>query len=186
MGPLTLGVSAGVPTPSAGTYTFSPNTPFGQVIARAIVDGGLDVDLVNSGVGMLVLESGASPHCRMQVRPLQPWSVNSESPRWRRGQSYGNATVSVKSLTLSARVETNPTLRQAEFTTNGVIAAAKSATASLAQLPSPIRVSLTPALTVGAGKSLTTSTRDNYVLVMPGISGAGTVNLGGIVETAAR
>ena len=185
MGPLTLGVAAGVPTPSAGTYTFNPSTQFGQAIARSIVDGGLDVDLVNSGPGMLVLESGASP--QLQNAGSSVTALTGELGvvlGGAGGSPTGNATVNVKSLTLSSKGGNQSyTPTALTFTNDGSIAAGKIGTGVAGTAATPIRVTLTPALTVGAGKSLTTSTRDNYTLVLPAISGAGTLNLGGTVES---
>ena len=182
MGAVTLGA------PTAGTYTINANTQYGQVIARSIVDGGLDVDLVNNGPGILVLESGASPQLQNAGSSVTISTGGLGVVLGSAGGSpTGNATVNVngRSLTLSSKGgDQTYTPVGLSFTNGGSIVAAKIGSGVAGTTATPIRTTLNTALTVNTGNTLTTSTQDNYILVMPAISGSGTVSFGGTVETS--
>ncbi len=185
MGPVTLGA------PTAGTYIINANLQYGQVIARSIADGGLDVDLVNNGLGMLVLESGASP--QLQNAGSSVTIANGELGvvlGGAGGSPTGNASVNVngRSLTLSSKGgDQTYTPVGLSLTNGGSIIAAKIGSGVAGTTATPIRTTLNTALTVNSGNTLSASSLDNYILRITGVTGAGSLNVprGAVESTGA-
>ena len=180
MGPLTL-------TGGAGLYTINVNTQYAEVCARSISDGGVDADLVNNGPGMLILESGASPQLQNPGSSVTSAALGIVLGG-AGGSPTGNATVNVNggSLVLSSKGgDQSYSPVGISFTNGGNIAAGKICEGIAGTVGTPIRTTLTPALTVNNTKTLSLSTRDNYILKVGAISGGGSVSIpAGTVETS--
>lgn len=178
MGPLTL-------TGGAGLYTINANTQFAEVCARSVSDGGAAVTLVNNGPGTLVLESGASPQLQNAASSVTSAALGIVLGG-AGGSPTGAATINVNggSLTLSSKGgDQSYTPVGMSFTNGGIISAGKICEGVAGTVGTPIRTTLTPAITVNNAAILALNTRDNYILRVGAISGAGSVSvLSGTVE----
>jgi fibronectin-binding autotransporter adhesin len=174
-------------TGAAGTYTVNATTEFGRVCARAITDGGLEVDLVNSGLGMLVLESGASPQMQNALSSVTTGALGIVLGG-AGGSPTGNAAVNVNggSLMLSSKGgDQSYTPVGMSFSNGGSISAGALCSGVAGTVGAMIRTTLTPAITLNNATVLSLGSQDNYILRVAGISGGGSVrSLRGSVETS--
>ena len=157
-------------TGGAGTYMVNANTPYGQVNARSIVDGGAAVALVNHGPGTLIIESGVSPQLQNAGSSV---TVDVGSLGLVRGAGQGsptgNATVNVPShrLILSSRGGPQSFAQPFSFSGGGDISAQQIGTGVPGTAGSPMRAALVGNVALNAGATLTLSSRNDYI---PGLA----------------
>ena len=189
MGALTL-------TGGAGTYTINATTAYSEVCARSVTvpkvaNVEVAVQLLNTGPGMLVLQSGASAQLTNAGSSVTSnlLGIVLGAPGGGPGFSpTGNATINVNGGNL-ALTSTGGNQSYApvgmSFTNGGSISARKFCTGVAGTVGTPIRATLTPAITVNNGKTLYLTSQDNYILNVGAIGGGGSVSIfGGKVETS--